>query len=194
MTVGRHIRQLQEALMSAQPTLDTAGHWGRVLADVLPRHQRLLVAGNGGSAAQAQHLTAELVGRYPDDREPFAALALHSETSALTAIVDEYGAESMYARQVLAHGQQGDVCLLMSTSGHSRNLLAAAHAARQRGLRVWAMTGPRGNPLAAAADDALCVETAQDYTVQEVHLVALHVLCEEFERALQVAGMAETSS
>jgi D-sedoheptulose 7-phosphate isomerase len=193
MTVGRQVRQLQEALMSAQPALDTAGHWGRVLADVLPHGQRLLAAGNGGSAAHAQHLTAELVGRYLDDREPFAALALHAETSTLTAIVNDYGAEAMYARQVRAHGRAGDVCLLISTSGHSRNLVAAAVAARQRGLRVWAMTGPRPNPLADASDDTLCVETPSTYTIQEVHLVALHVLCDEFDRALRVAGLAEAS-
>lgn len=190
MTVSRHIRLLQEALMDAQPALDTAGHWGRVLAEVLRGGGRLLVAGNGGSAAQAQHLTAELVGRYQDERAPFSAIALSAETSSLTAIVNDYGVDAMYARQVRAHGRPGDVCLLLSTSGRSSNVVAAAHAARQEGLRVWAMTGPAPNPLADVADDVLWIGAPETATVQELHLVAVHVLCEEFDAALRANGLA----
>lgn len=118
---------------------------------------RLLAAGNGGSAAQAQHLTAELVGRYRTDRPPFSAIALHADTSSTTAIANDYGVDELFARQVRAHGRPGDVLILLSTSGASANLLSAAAAGRAAGLHVWALTGPAPNPLAAAADEAFCV-------------------------------------
>ena len=138
---------------------------------------RLLAAGNGGSAAEAQHLTAELVGRFRADRRPFSAICLSAETSSVTAIVNDYGADEMFARQVEAHGRAGDVLVLLSTSGRSPNVVAAAERGRELGLHVWAMTGPAPNPLAAACDDALCVDAPSTATVQEFHLVALHLLC-----------------
>ena len=122
---------------------------------------RLLVAGNGGSAAQAQHLTAELVGRYRDDRPALSAIALHAETSAVTAISNDYGYDHVFARQVQAHGRPGDVFLGMSTSGRSANVLAAMEAAREGGLAVWAMTGTGPNPMSEAADEALAVAGAR---------------------------------
>jgi D-sedoheptulose 7-phosphate isomerase len=192
MTVSRHIRQLQQALMDAQPALDTAGHWGRVLAHVLPRGARLLVAGNGGSAAQAQHLAAELVGRYREERAPFSAISLTADTSSLTALVNDYGVDDVFARQVRAHGRRGDVCLLLSTSGRSANVLAAARAARGAGLRVWAMCGPSPSALAEVADEALFVEAPETATVQELHLVAIHELCEQFDTALSTNGWGAT--
>jgi len=191
MTVDQHVASLQRALSDNGPALQTAARWGRALADVLPACGRLLVAGNGGSAAQAQHLSAELVGRYEAERPPFAAIELHADTSSLTAIANDYGPDDMYARQVRAHARPGDVCVLMSTSGRSGNVLAAAAAARDCGVRTWAMTGPAPNPLAATADEALCVEAERTCTVQEVHLVALHVLCEEFDTALLAPSCAE---
>jgi D-sedoheptulose 7-phosphate isomerase len=172
-----HIDQLVEALRSPETRLETARQWGRRLAAPLLAGHRLLVAGNGGSAAEAQHLTAELVGRYVDDRPPLSAIALHAETSTLTAIGNDYGAAEAYARQVAAHGREGDVVLLLSASGRSANVLAAAERAQTLGLTVWAMTGPAPNPLATLADDAICVAGADTAVVQEVHLVAIHALC-----------------
>jgi len=169
----------------------TAERWGRHLAEVLPAGARVLATGNGGSAAQAQHLTAELVGRYCEDRRPFAAVALHAETSTLTAIVNDYPLEQMYARQVEAHGRSGDVVVLMSTSGRSRNVVAAARRAVDLGLTTWAFTGPGPNPLADLADEALCVDASDTCTVQEVHLVALHVMCAAMDLALGVGGPAD---
>jgi D-sedoheptulose 7-phosphate isomerase len=192
--MSEHVQRLRRALGDAAPAFAVAGRWGRVLAELMPRGARLLVAGNGGSAAQAQHLTAELVGRYHDERTPFSAIALHAETSSLTAIANDYGIAEMYARQVRAHGDRGDVCLLMSTSGRSRNVLAAAQAARERGLLVWAMCGPEPNPLARAADESVCINAADTATVQELHLVALHELCEEFDAALRTARHAKAVS
>jgi D-sedoheptulose 7-phosphate isomerase len=186
--MSRHVAKLAAALQRSGAHWHTAERWGRRLAEILPGGGRLLVAGNGGSAAQAQHLTAELVGRYCLDRDPFSAIALHAETSAVTAILNDYGAEELFARQVRAHGRPGDVCLLMSTSGRSSNIVAAAHAARDRGLAVWAMTGAAPNPLAEFADDALCVNALDTATVQEIHLVALHLVCEEFDAALGVSS------
>jgi D-sedoheptulose 7-phosphate isomerase len=180
-----HVRRLCLALESSADQLDLAEDWGSRLATILSGGARLLVAGNGGSAAQAQHLTAELVGRYRGDRRPFSAIALHAETSSVTAIGNDYGADEVFARQVEAHGHPGDVCLLMSTSGRSPNLLAAARRARACGVTVWAMTGRRPNPLAALADDTLEVRTNDSAAVQEVHLVALHMVCEQLDAALE---------
>ncbi len=182
-----HLAALQDALRRFHGSVDTANAWGHELAAVLTAGGRLLAAGNGGSAAQAQHLAAELVGRYRDDRPPFSAIALHAETSSLTAIGNDYGYESAFARQVEAHGRPGDILVALSTSGASRNVLNAARAARRRGLTVWAMTGPTPNPLAKLAHDAICVQADSTATIQEVHQVALHMVCAALDVALGVA-------
>jgi D-sedoheptulose 7-phosphate isomerase len=183
-----HCQSLQTALdRLRRQGLGILAQWGDRLAEVLPAGGRLLAAGNGGSAAQAQHLTAELVGRYQRERPPYSALSLHAETSSLTAIGNDYGFEQVFARQVAAHGRAGDLLVLLSTSGRSANLLSAAMTARSAGLTVWAMTGPAPNPLAEAADEALCVDGATTATVQEAHLVAVHLLCEFFDAAVAAA-------
>ena len=179
-----HLTALVDALDRFDPAGTTAARWGIALAGVLWNGGKLLAAGNGGSAAQAQHLTAEIVGRYRDDRPPFSAIALHTEPSALTAILNDYGPEEVFARQLAAHGRPGDVCVLLSTSGASRNLLAAVHRARECGVTVWAMTGPAPNPLAALADEVLVVDSPHTATVQELHLVALHMLCKAMDEEL----------
>ncbi|WP_133917787.1 D-sedoheptulose-7-phosphate isomerase [Streptomyces sp. NBC_00582] len=184
-----HCDDLMEALEGfrcyAAPVVE---RWGACLASRLAAGCRLLVAGNGGSAAQAQHLSAELVGRYRDDRPPFSALALHADTSSTTAIANDYGVQEIFARQVCAHGRAGDVLVLLSTSGASANLLVAAKEAHRLGMTVWALTGPAPNPLEGGADERLCVDAATSATVQELHLVAVHMLCESFDRAVAGAG------
>jgi D-sedoheptulose 7-phosphate isomerase len=172
-----HVRYLTEALAASGCAVDTAARWGRELAGRLAGGARLFAAGNGGSAAQAAHLTAELVGRYRDDRRPFSAVALHAEVSALTAITNDYGHEEGFARQLEAHARPGDVAVLMSTSGGSANVVRAAQRARECGVLSWAMTGRGPNALTEAADDCLTVDSPFTATVQEVHLVLLHVLC-----------------
>lgn len=179
-----HVASLHQALAAFGPAEDIAVGWGRQLAAALLTGARLLVAGNGGSAAQAQHLSAEVVGRYRDDRPAFSAVALHSEPSALTAIVNDYGVAEMFARQVSAHGRQGDILVLMSTSGASQNLLAAAERARTLGIRTWAMTGCLPNPLAGVCDEVLHIPSARGATVQELHLVSLHLMCESMDTEL----------
>lgn len=178
-----HVALLQQALGG----LDTGRlqDWGRELATVLSGGGRLLAAGNGGSAAEVQHLTSELVGRLRDDRAPLSAIALHAESSAVTAIGNDYGYDEVFARQVRAHGRAGDVLLLMSTSGRSGNVLRAAEAAREAGLAVWALTGAAPNPLADVADQVVAID-APTATVQECHLVAVHVICASVDVALGV--------
>jgi D-sedoheptulose 7-phosphate isomerase len=163
-----------------------ADAWGASLAKLLPGGRRLLVAGNGGSAGQAQHLTAELVGRFKEDRPPFSAIPLHADSSSLTAIGNDYGFEEVFARGVRAHGREGDVLLQISTSGTSPNLLAAARAARSCGLRSWALTGPVPNPLCACSDEAIAVPHTDTAIVQEAHLIWIHLVCAAFDRALLI--------
>jgi D-sedoheptulose 7-phosphate isomerase len=178
-----HVDRLAAALPALRASSPTLASWGVTLAERLLDGGRLLAAGNGGSAAEAQHLTAELVGRFDRDRDPFSAIALHGDTSALTGIGNDYGYEDVYARQVRAHARPGDVVVLLSTSGRSPNMLAAAAEARRRGAHAWALTGPGPNPLAQCCTDAVCLpgDTA---TVQEAHLAALHMICRAVEAAL----------
>jgi D-sedoheptulose 7-phosphate isomerase len=186
-----HLAELRRALDRFEGCVDVADAWGVRLATILENGGRLLAAGNGGSAAQAQHLTAELVGRYREDRPPYSAICLSAETSSLTAICNDYPAEELFARQVEAHGRPGDVLMLMSTSGRSPNLVEAARRGVRAGLRVWAMTGPLPNPLAEAASEHCAVDAPYTATVQELHLVALHVLCAALDRTLGV-GVSRT--
>src|SRR4051794_37533100 len=152
-----HLRATGVAVAALRDEVERFERWGRRLARVLLDGGRLLAAGNGGSAAHAQHLTSELVGRYRDERMPLSAIALHAEASTVTAVLNDYGAEEVFARQVRAHGRAGDVLVTLSTSGRSPNLLHAARVAQDVGMHVWACTGPLPNPLAALADDALAV-------------------------------------
>lgn len=189
----QHVAELAEALQSFGPAADLAHRWGLDVAEALYGGGRLLAAGNGGSAAQAQHLTAELVGRYRLDRLPLSAICLSAETSSLTAIVNDYPPEELFARQVAAHGRPGDVVALLSTSGTSANIVAAARRGRELGLRVLAFTGPSPNPLAAAAGEALCIEARFTATVQELHLVALHILCAAVDEQLGLPSTHEAA-
>jgi D-sedoheptulose 7-phosphate isomerase len=184
-----HVNSLSQALADFGPAADISVRWGHRLADAMLEGARLLVAGNGGSAAQAQHLSSEVVGRYCEDRPAFSAVALHTEPSALTAIVNDYGIDEMFARQVQAHGRHGDICVLMSTSGCSRNLVAAAERARDCGLHTWAMTDPGPNPLTDQADECLTINASTTATVQELHLVALHMICEAMDEQLEARAL-----
>lgn len=182
----RHLAALRDCLDSLD--VDRAMSLGTRLGAVLATGGRLLAAGNGGSAAQAQHLTAELVGRYVAERRPLSAIALHAETSSLTAIANDYSWEEVFARQVRAHGRPGDVLLALSTSGRSRNLVLAASAARDIGVAAWCFTGAAPNPLHEVCDDGIAVAARATATVQEAHLVLLHLLCEAVDAVLLADG------
>jgi D-sedoheptulose 7-phosphate isomerase len=183
-----HLAALLPALEGLERDLERIEQWGRLVADTLSRGGRLLAAGNGGSAAQAQHLTSELVGRFRDERPPLSALSLHAESSTLTAIANDYGVEEAFARQVRAHGRPGDVLVALSTSGRSPNVLCAVEAARRGGLTALGLTGPAPNELQLACDDAVTVEAEAMATVQEVHQVAVHLLCVAVDEHV-VAGL-----
>jgi D-sedoheptulose 7-phosphate isomerase len=145
---------------------------------------QLLVAGNGGSAADAQHITAELTGRFVRERQPLRALALHANTSALTAIGNDYGFEHVFARELTAHARPGDVLLAISTSGHSRNILCAIEAARKKKVSVVGLTGEVGGEMRAACDLCLCVPSKSTARVQEMHITIGHAICELLEERL----------
>jgi glycosyltransferase involved in cell wall biosynthesis/phosphoheptose isomerase len=179
-----HAQQLRAALDAAAGDLARAQDWGTRLARRLDQGSRLLAVGNGGSAAEAQHLTAELVGRFEGDRSALSAICLHGDTSSLTAIANDFGLEEAFARQVHAHGRPGDVLVVLSTSGRSANVVAAARAARECGLTVWGLTGAAPNPLAELCDEVLSFDAERSCTVQELHLVAIHVLCAAVDEAL----------
>ena len=182
-----HLAGLRDGLAALEHELPRLERWGAHLAAVLVNGGRLLAAGNGGSAAQAEHLAAELVGRYRQERRPLAALALSAEGAAITAIGNDYAFEDVFARQVLAHGRAGDVLIALSTSGRSPDVLAAVAAARSVSVTVWGLTGPVPNPLAEACDDVLAVPAPTVANVQEVHQVVIHLLCAALDRALATA-------
>jgi len=155
-----------------------------LLTATLRRGGKLLVAGNGGSAAEAQHFATELVGRFRRERDAYAVVALTADTAVLTAVANDYGFEEVFARQVRALGRVGDALLLFSTSGESENVVRAAAAGRALGLTVVAVTGGRPNRLARAADLAVRVPTDDTPLAQELHVVLLHLLCDLVEADL----------
>jgi glycosyltransferase involved in cell wall biosynthesis/phosphoheptose isomerase len=185
-----HLASLRDALAELEADVERLEAWGERLADVLAAGGRLLAVGNGGSAAQAQHLTAELVGRYRTERQPLSAICLHGDTSSLTAIANDYGAEEAFARQVRGHGRPGDVLVALSTSGRSVNVVRAVEAANALGIATWGLTGGEPSPLADLCDDVLRVRSADAATTQELHLVALHVLCGAVDRELALRDPA----
>jgi glycosyltransferase involved in cell wall biosynthesis/phosphoheptose isomerase len=183
-----HLAALTQPLEALEAEVDRLEGWGRRLARVLLGGGRLLAVGNGGSAAQAQHLTSELVGRYLDERIPLSALALHAESSSFTAIGNDYGQEEAFARQVRAHGRPGDVLIGLTTSGRSTNVAAAVEAARDGGLTTWALTGRAPNPVADLCDDAVCVDAVTAPTVQEIHQIAIHLLCAAVDAEVAISA------
>lgn len=178
--VDGHLDDHLLAASSLRASTGRLARWAAVLAERLLAGHRLLAAGNGGSAAEAQHLTAELVGRFDGERHAFSAISLHAETSAVTAIANDYGYDEIFARQVRAHGRPGDILILLSTSGRSPNLLRAAQTAREERLTCWALTGRRPNQLASLVDEAISIEGTAA-SAQECHLIALHALCRAFD-------------
>ncbi len=161
------VRQVAEAIISAYR-----------------REHKVILFGNGGSAADAQHLAAEFVGRYRRDRRPLPAVALTVNASAVTAIANDYEFDLVFARQLEALGAAGDVAIGISTSGKSANVIAALRVARREGLITVALTGRPGSPIAEVADFCVCIPSEHTPGIQEAHITVGHVLCELVERAL----------
>jgi D-sedoheptulose 7-phosphate isomerase len=158
-------------------------HAARTIVESLRSGGKLLVFGNGGSAADAQHMAAELVGRFQHERTALAAIALSTDTSVLTSIGNDYGFERVFVRQIEALGRAGDVAFAISTSGASVNAVAAVDAAARLGLRTIALTGHGGGALGRAAEVHINVPSESTARVQEVHRTLLHVICDLVERA-----------
>ena len=150
----------------------------RLLAGALKGGGKILLFGNGGSAADAQHLAAEFVNRFQIERPPLAALALTTDTSILTSIANDYDFLEVFAKQVRALGRPGDAALGLSTSGNSGNVVQALKVARQLGLKTLALSGGEGGPVAAAAELAIVVPSRSTPRIQEVHITIGHVLCD----------------
>jgi D-sedoheptulose 7-phosphate isomerase len=186
-------QRLVESIQIREQLLDDAGFAAAVEAVVdaivgaLRAGDKVLFCGNGGSAADAQHLAAELVGRLRLDRQPFPAIALADNVAALTAIANDYGYTEVFARGVRAFGRTGDVLIGLSTSGRSQNVLEAMRAAGDLGLRTIALVGNPGSPIQAAAELSLAVPGASTASIQEVHKQLGHVILELVEAELCVA-------
>jgi D-sedoheptulose 7-phosphate isomerase len=156
-----------------------------LVADALKADRKILLFGNGGSAADAQHISAELVGRFLGERKGLPAIALTTDTSALTAIANDYGYDEVFARQVRALGRAGDVAIGISTSGKSPSVLRAIEAAKELGMKTLGLTGGSGGALAGLVDVSLCVSASTlSCRIQETHILVGHVLCELVDRRL----------
>jgi phosphoheptose isomerase len=160
-----------------------------LVRDAVLAGKKVLLCGNGGSAADAQHIAAELIGRFVIERRPLAAIALTTDSSALTAIANDYGFEHVFSRQVEALGAEGDVLIAITTSGTSKNVLAAVAAARARGMKVIGLTGGKGAGFVAACDAGIAVPSQVVARIQECHITIGHLLCEAVDLAF--AGTAE---
>ena len=152
---------------------------------------QLFIAGNGGSAADAQHIAAELTGRFLRERQPLRALALHGNASALTAIGNDYGYEHVFSRELKAHARQGDILLAISTSGNSPNILCAIEAARQLKLAVIGLTGESGGQMRTACDLCIRIPSKSTARIQEMHITIGHAMCELLEERLTLTHIGK---
>lgn len=155
-----------------------------LMATAFREGKKVLLFGNGGSATDAAHIAAEFVGRYKRERKPLPAIALATDIAAITCIANDYGYDELFARQVRAHGQKGDIAIAISTSGNSPNVLKGAAAARECGLITVAWTGGTGGKLAALVDHPFVVPSSVTARIQESHITLGHVLCELVEETL----------
>ncbi len=185
-------RALSTVLALLATNSDQITRAASVIADALATGHLVMVCGNGGSAAEAQHLAGELVGRFRREREPWPVLALTADSAVLTAVANDYGYETVFARQVAAFGHQSDVLVGISTSGESPNVVNAACQARERGMSVIALTGREPTRLGLFSDVAIAVPAAETALVQEVHSVLVHLISEMVESSLAQQGNERT--
>ncbi len=182
--------KMQAAEQLAQPISQAID----IMFTALSNGNKILACGNGGSAADCQHFAAELVGRFERERLPLPAMALTTDSSILTAVGNDYSYADIFSKQVQAFGQAGDVLLAISTSGNSANVVQAVEAALEREMRVVALTGKNGGVIATMLTDAdtnICVPHERTARIQEVHLVAIHCICDGIDNALFGGEMHE---
>ncbi len=176
--------QLFQGLSSLEPGIQQAA---RLLSEALRGGRKLMLCGNGGSAADSQHIAAELSGRFVNDRRPLAAVALSTDTSTMTCIANDYTFDEVFSRQVMGLGVRGDCLLAISTSGNSRNVIRAAEAARGAGVQVIGLLGKGGGALRALCDVPIVVPSETTARIQEAHIFIGHMLCASVEEALGLA-------
>ncbi|HEY3026194.1 MAG TPA: D-sedoheptulose 7-phosphate isomerase [Pyrinomonadaceae bacterium] len=174
-TFAEHLRVMGDVMHDGLPAIQRAGD---LICRALESGNKILICGNGGSAADAQHIAAELVGRYEEERRGWPAIALTTDTSALTALANDYGYEQVFARQVQALASSGDVLIAISTSGNSPNILAAVKQAKDLACVTIALTGAGGGQLASICDAAVVVPSDRTSRVQEAHITIGHLWCE----------------
>ena len=185
--IAAHLEQSLAALERANsdaPMLAAARAIAAAIIAALRAGNKVLIVGNGGSAGDAQHIAAEIVGRYKQDRPGYAAIALTTDTSTLTAIANDYGFEQIFARQVEGFGARGDVLLALSTSGRSPNIVAALKKARERGLVTAGFTGATGAAMGADCDHLLVAPSDDTPVVQQIHLAVGHGICDQIEQSM----------
>ncbi|MFM9847215.1 MAG: D-sedoheptulose 7-phosphate isomerase [Hyphomicrobiaceae bacterium] len=175
-------RAVLESALADAGYLEAARRAAQLCSERLQAGSKVMLAGNGGSAADAQHIAGELVGRFRYDRPALSAIALTTDTSILTALGNDYGFETVFARQVEAHGRAGDVLMCFSTSGQSANVLAALAAARARSIHTIGFSGSSGGSMTAVCDIILRVPSDDTPRIQEVHIMTAHAICELIER------------
>ena len=174
-----------EAVLKATKALESRIEVAGFLArEALESGHKLLICGNGGSAADSQHMAAEIIGRFKKERPSLPALALTVDTSVLTAVGNDYGFDTIFSRQVEGLGQAGDVLIGISTSGNSGNVVRAVETAKQKGLRIISMTGAGGGKLAALSDVSLDVPSNVTARIQEMHILMIHIMCEIMEEKM----------
>jgi len=188
--IGAHLKLSLAAFERANDPalLAIARAIAAAIISALRSGNKILLIGNGGSAADAQHIAAEIIGRYKQDRPAYAAIALTTDTSALTAIANDYGFEQVFARQVEGLGARGDVLLALSTSGRSPNVLAALRSARERGLVTIGFTGSKGEALGALCDHLFVSPSDDTPVVQQIHLSVAHGICDAIEQTMMREG------
>lgn len=174
---AKALAEAAESIASLRPILPDLCRAAATIADCFEKGSRLFLCGNGGSAAQAQHMAAEFVGRFETERRPVPALALTTDTSALTAIANDYGFEEVFARQIRALARPGDVLIAISTSGNSQNVLRSLQVAREMNLQAIGLTGGSGGKMRGQVDLCLCVPSSSTPRIQEGHLFISHLLC-----------------
>ena len=174
-SLREHLETIQNLIDSALPEIERSG---QMICEALASDRKILLCGNGGSAADAQHIAAELVGCYEKQRRSWPAIALTTDTSALTAVSNDLGYEQVFARQVAGLAQAGDVLIAISTSGKSKNVLRAAEQARELGCKTIALTGATAEPLRSLCDIGVAVPSNRTARVQEAHITIGHLWCE----------------
>ena len=175
-------KSLREHLQTVQSLLETRladiERSGQLICETLRNGNKVLICGNGGSAADAQHIAAELVGRYEQQRRSWPAIALTTDTSALTALSNDFGYAEVFARQIAGLGSRGDLLIAISTSGHSANVLKAAEKARELGCNVIGLTGQTAEPLSSVCHICVAIPSSRTSRVQEAHITIGHLWCE----------------